>query len=96
MPEPHEGSVELEHTFSQAHRWLARNGPIDLATSVGPRFEASASIAQRGRHSGQPVIRFKQRGAEFGRSYPCCWGHYHNCNQTRIGMYCAALDESVE
>lgn len=95
MPEAHEGSVEVAHTFSQAHRWLGRIGPIDLLTSAGTRFEASASVVQSGRHSGEPVIRFKQRGTEYGRCYRCCWGYYYNCNEAWIGMYCAALDRSV-
>jgi len=39
------------------------------------------------------VIRFFHNGREYGRAYECCWGHYYNCNRTRIGMYVRALDE---
>ena len=96
MPEPHEGSVQLDHGFSTVYDWLRRNGETALTTAIGTPFTARAGKGQRGEHSRQPVIRFFQRGAEFGRAYSCCWGRYHNCNRTRIGMYCAAVDLVVK
>ena len=95
MPRAHAGSVDLGHTFSEVHQWLDSNGPVELATERGTLFQASASVAKKGRHAGEPAIVFKERGAEVARAYACCWAHDHNCNRTRIGMYCAALDDSV-
>ena len=54
-------------------------------------FVAQAEITQKGPHTGEKVIRFMQDNKEYARAYECCWGHYYNCNRTRIGMYCAAL-----
>jgi hypothetical protein len=93
--EPHEGAIQLEHTFQQAYAWLGQGGPAGLQTNRGTRFEARASEASKGVHHGEQVIRFIQDSREFGRAYECCWGHYYNCNRTRIGMYCAALDAAV-
>ncbi|MDX1446801.1 glycosyltransferase family 2 protein, partial [Lishizhenia sp.] len=45
---------------------------------------------------GEEVIRFMQHGKEYARTYKCCWGRYYNCNRTRIGMYCVALDDAME
>ena len=95
MPRAHAGSVDLGHTFSEVHQRLDSNGPLHLATEKGSLFQASASVAKKGHHAGEPVIIFKEHGTEFARAYLCCWGHYHNCNRTRIGMYCTALDGSV-
>jgi len=93
---PHEGNASLDHTFQEACDWLAHYGPTDLATiKRGTRFRAFVATTERGEHSGEPVIRFMQRGQEFGRAYSCCWGRYYNCNRTRIGMYCEALDTAM-
>ena len=46
--------------------------------------------------AGRKVIRFRQGGREYARVYACCWGHYYNCNRTRIGKYCQALDEVAQ
>ncbi len=95
MFEPHEGNVTLRHIFAPAHKWLRAQGEIALTTAAGTHFTARAEITQRGKHAGEPVIRFFQAGVEYGRAYECCWGHYYNCNRTRIGMYCEALDSSL-
>lgn len=95
MIEPHEGTVELRNTFAFVHRWLSGKAGVVLTTSVGTQFTAQAGFTKRGSHAGEPVIRFFQGGIEFGRAYECCWGHYYNCNRTRVGMYCRALDSEV-
>lgn len=91
----HEGTVELQRSLDSVHKWLRSKGKVDLKTAEGTRFTAQAEITKKGVHSGEPVIRFLQHGAEYARSYECCWGHYYNCNRTRIGMYCKALDLAV-
>ena len=95
MFEPHEGRVRLQHTFQETYDWLVQNGPVALATSRETRFEAKAGVVQRGRHAGEAVIRFMQNATEYARAYKCCWRHYYNCNRTRIGMYCVALDAAI-
>ena len=96
MFEPHEGTLQLKHKFQKAYECLEKHGPTDLKTKSGTRFISKANITQKGPHNGEEVIRFMQDGKEYGRAYECCWGHYYNCNRTRIGMYCAALDVAVE
>jgi hypothetical protein len=92
MIEAHEGTVKLLNSFEFAYEWLRSEGEVDLKTSTGTSFTTQAEITKKGAHSGEPVIRFFQHGDEYARSYECCWGHYYNCNRTRIGMYCKALD----
>jgi hypothetical protein len=93
MTEPHQGTVDLIHTFEDACQWLERNGLVQLTTKEGTVFDASVDICQKGRHAGEQVIRFFEKEQEFARAYECCWGHYLNCNRTWIGMYSVALDD---
>ena len=96
MFEPHEGTLQLKNKFQKVYNWLEKCGPAELKTKSGTRFIAKANITQKGPHTGEEVIRFMQDGKEYGRAYECCWGHYYNCNRTRIGMYCAAVDLAVD
>jgi hypothetical protein len=89
--QPHAERIDLRHSFALVYKWLRDKGPCSLKTSRGTPFEARGSIADDGR----AVMRFFQHGHEYGRAYSCCWGHYYNCNRTRIGMYCEALDGSL-
>ena len=89
---PHAGRVELAHTFDEAWSFLNEKGALELVTDAGTPFTARASITRDGRR----VIRFFQRGREYGRCYECCWGHYYNCNRTRIGMYTKALSQILK
>jgi hypothetical protein len=95
MVNPHQDTVELNHSFEEAYVWLDRRGPSILTTGAGTRFEAFATKGQKDEHLDEPVIKFFQNGKEFGRSYACCWGHYYNCSCTRIGMYCKAVDKAI-
>ena len=95
MFEPHEGKVALQHKFDATHKWLRSQGEISLTTASGTQFTARAEMTKRGPHAGENVIRYFQGGTEYGRAYECCWGHYYNCNRTRIGMYCEALIASM-
>ena len=89
--QPHSGDVDgLRHTFRDVHDRLLK-GSIPLQTDVGTPFEARSATARDGR----PVLKFFQRGQEYARAYECCWGRYYNCNRTRIGMYCKALDREL-
>lgn len=88
-------NVNLRHSFTDIHKWIS-SCKIELVTSVGTKFTALADITKRGAHEVKPVIRFFQRGTEYVRAYECCWGHYYNCNRTRIGMYCQALDSYIK
>jgi hypothetical protein len=95
MVEPHQDPVELDNPFKNVCYWLQKNGQVSLITKAGTNFDASATICKGGEHSGEKVIRFFQNKKEYGRAYECCWGRYYNCNRTRIGMYCAALDSAL-
>ena len=95
MPKKHQGSVPLEHTFEQAHRWLSLSRSHDLVTRQGERFQAVAYTAGKGPHQGKKVIRFLKKGKEFARAYECCWGHGTNCGKTRIGVYSVAIDAAI-
>ena len=75
MVEKHQGVVNLKNNFNSAHAWLQSNGEVDLKTAYYTPFSAKADTTNSGDHSGEPVIRFFQRGKGFGRSYQCCWGH---------------------
>jgi hypothetical protein len=94
--EAHQGEVELKHSFDVVEAWLRKKGKAALSTAAGTRFTARTTVTQRGKHTGEPVIRFFQGNTEFARAYKCCWGHYYNCNRTRMGMYCQALDSELE
>ena len=92
---PHSGNVELRTTFEQAHDWLDRHESQQLETRKGTPFEAEAWRNTKGLRVGEAVIVFRSGGREYARAYECCWGKYHNCFGTRIGMYCRALDEAI-
>ena len=95
MTEPHQGTAEVRHSFETAVDFLKRNGETKLTTASGTPFTARATITNKGDHRGEQTIRFFQGGKEYARSYGCCWGHYYNCNRTRMGMYCQALDGEI-
>ncbi len=86
----HDGTAERRATFNEAFAFLQQNGEVALTTSAGTEFATRAADSRKG-----AVIRFFQRGTEFARAYQCCWDHYYNCNRTRIGMYCDAVDSMV-
>ena len=96
MFEPHEGTLQLKHQFNEAYQFIEEHGQLELKTKSGTDFVAQAEITKKGPHSGEEVIRFMQDGKEYARAYDCCWGHYYNCNRTRIGMYCAAVDIVID
>ena len=79
---PHEGQVTLKHSFQEMHRWVSAKGEVPLVTPAGVRFVAHATIALRGPHRGQRVIRFLQGGAERARVYECCWGKMTSCENS--------------
>jgi hypothetical protein len=87
--EPHQGTMELACDFAQAYGFVNGAHGVKLETSTGTAFTAEVGT------TGRKVIRFFQGGREYARAYPCCWGHYYNCNRTRIGMYCVALDRAA-
>ncbi len=91
MVEIHEGEIQLSHSFDFVWTNLKLVGKIGLRTSAGTNFKACSSITRDLRC----VIRFFQNKKEYARAYECCWGHYYNCNRTRIGMYAKALDDSM-
>ena len=95
MFEPHEGTLQLNHKFQKAYNWIEKRGPSELTTKSGTSFIANANITQKGPRTGEKVIRFMQDNKEYTRAYECCWGRYYNCNRTRIGMYCSALDGAI-
>ena len=92
MVESHQDQVRLANSFDEVYNKLKIGGNRKLSTSNDTLFLAGAYTARDGRL----VIRFFQDELEYARCYPCCWGHYYNCNRTRIGMYCKALDKSID
>jgi hypothetical protein len=92
MFEPHEGRNHLAQIFDYVYNRLASCDSVVLNTASGKQFSACAGIAEKGPHAGEKVILFSQDGTECARAYECCWGHYYNCDRTRIGVYCSALD----
>mgnify|MGYP001078533753 CR=1 FL=1 len=85
----HSGNLVVKHSFNDAWDYVDNEGSLELTTSTGHDFKTLAGISGEDRM----VIRFFHNGREYGRAYECCWGHYYNCNRTRIGMYVRALDE---
>jgi hypothetical protein len=59
--EPHQGKVKLQHTFNVVEAWLCAQEEATLSTSAGTRFTPKAAVTERGKHAGEPVIRFFQR-----------------------------------
>jgi hypothetical protein len=95
MFKSHEGTLQLKNKFQKAYKWLEKIESSELKTKSETNFIAKANIAQKGPHAGEKVIRFMQDNKEDARAYECCWGRYYNCNKTRIGMYCSALDDAI-
>ena len=95
MFKPHEGTLQLKNRFQKAYKWLEKIESSELKTKSETNFIAKANIAQKGPHAGEKVIRFMEDNKEYARAYECCWGRYYNCNKTRIGMYCSALDDAI-
>ena len=93
--EPHQGEVNLNYSFEDVFCNIERRGEVPSRTSVGVNFTAKATITMSGIHNGEATIRFFHGGRENARAYRYCWGHYYNCNGTRIGMYCQALDVAI-
>jgi hypothetical protein len=96
MVVPHQGDVRLKHSFNEVWTFIKTQGEIKLNTEREKTpFEVRADITTTGDHRGERVIVFTRGGEERARSYRCCWGHYNNCNRTRIGMYCKATDSFI-
>lgn len=87
---PHDGDLELRHSFEQAWAHLGRQSQLVLKTLTGKEFHVLAT-----RSNGREVVKFLQEAREYGRAHRCCWGRYYNCSRTRIGMYIKALDDQI-
>ena len=95
MFDPHEGILNLTYSFEEAYIWIEKESKISFYTSNKTLFTALAANVRRGPRIGEKVIRIFQNKNEYARAYRCCWGHYYNCNRTRIGMYCKAIDTAL-
>lgn len=98
--EIHQRNVELFSNFNIEWEFLNRKGELSLRTEKNRvTFIAKASVAKRGKHSGERVIQFLNKDTRRASAYvfSCCWGYHTNCygQGTRIGMYCQALDKSI-
>lgn len=84
----HSGTVINIITFDQVYQ-VAQNNPEAKYYTTGNQtpFTVSASIVTRGKHKGEPVIKFYSGGREKARSYRCCWNHITNCGRTYIDCY---------
>ena len=89
----HQSQKLLQSRFDIVWQRLDDAGEQQMVTPDGHKFIALASRRKRTPEGQDPrFIRVKQRGQEFARIYPCCWGHTTNCNGTRIGGYSDGLD----
>ena len=91
----HKGSIRLQHTLDEVHRWLSLDRPAALMTADGDPFQAMAYTAGEGPHDGEKVIRIMKDAHSFIVVYSCCWGHEGSCERERIGSYLKALDTAV-
>lgn len=92
-PQAHDGAVQLGITFDAAYAELQKRGIANADTADGTPFEAHARGARDGRRR---YVYFTRDGRNRARCYECCWGRYHNCHRTRIGMYCVALVAALQ
>lgn len=97
MFEPHQGTLRLLNEFDNICDFLNMEGERSLKTQREKTpFIAKVIRVGKGQHFGERAIVFLNGARhEYARSYKCCWGHYYNCNRTRIGMYCEALDKFI-
>ena len=59
MFEPHQGNVRLDCDFDKVWESLKMKGELSLHTEIeGKPFNAKATVATRGKHSGERVIVF--------------------------------------
>jgi predicted GIY-YIG superfamily endonuclease len=93
MSAKHQSQKLLQSRFDIVWQRLDDAGDQQMVTPDGHKFMAMASRRKRTPEEGDPrFIAVKQRGKEFARIYPCCWGHTTNCSGTRIGGYSDGLD----
>ena len=89
----HQSQKLLQSRFDIVWQRLDDAGEQQMVTPDGHKFTARASRRKRTPEDQDPrFIAVKQRGQEFARIYPCCWGHTTNCHGTRIGGYSDGLD----
>jgi hypothetical protein len=89
----HQSQKLLQSRFDILWQRLGDAGEQQLVTPDGHKFMALASQRKRTLEDQDPrFIAVKQRGQEFARIHPCCWGHTTNCHGTRIGGYSDGLD----
>jgi predicted GIY-YIG superfamily endonuclease len=89
----HQSQKLLQSRFDIVWQRLDDAGDQQMVTPDGHKFIARASLRKRSLEDQDPrFIAVKQRGQEFARIYPCCWGHTTNCHGTRIGGYSDGLD----
>ncbi|MGB8706780.1 MAG: hypothetical protein WCD72_02365 [Dehalococcoidia bacterium] len=89
----HQSQKLLQSRFDIVWQRLDDAGEQQMVTPDGHKFMARASQRKRALEDQDPrFIAVKQRGQEFARIYPCCWGHTTNCHGTRIGGYSDGLD----
>ena len=88
----HFGQIQPQRSFDAIYAALPQNPNHIYHTTGNQRpFTATAQIAVRGAHAGQPVIVFRTNGIERARAYKCCWSYQTNCNRTYIDCYIMAL-----
>lgn len=93
MSAKHQSQKLLQSRFDIVWQRLDDAGEQQMITPDGHKFIARSSRRKRALQDQDPrFIAVKQRGKEFARIYPCCWGHTTNCNGTRIGGYSDGLD----
>ena len=73
----HAGAVANSRTFAQAYAHILAHPNAAYQTSGDQmHFTARATVAGKGNHKGEDVIRFAPNG-EY--AFECCWGHKTNC-----------------
>ncbi len=88
----HFGSINNSKSFEEAYAYIISHPDVIFATTGNSTpFTARATVAIRGNHVGEKVIRFFTDGEERARAYSCCWGHKTNCGKTHIDCYTLAI-----
>jgi hypothetical protein len=85
----HAGAVVNRVTFSQAYAHLLAHATTIYQTAGDQTpFTAWATVASKGKHKIENVIRFAPN-EEY--AFECCWGHITSCYGRYIYCYTDAI-----
>ncbi|MBC7955783.1 MAG: hypothetical protein H7Y33_07935 [Cytophagales bacterium] len=88
---PHFGEAANLLTFQEAFSLTEAWPQSSFETKSGKAMQVRASVGQKGKHTGERVLKFMDGATERARAYECCWGHQTNCNNQPIDLYSEAM-----